>query len=498
MTIQDILNEYDSMKGERTAAELQKYLEDHLRNAEESGDKGVQIALNNELVGITRYSGDVKAAMRVCANVTDLMTELGLTRSREYAIALINMATTYRVYGLLDEAKRRYDEAKALMDELGLSDPLMGSLYNNNLALLYIDKQEYSRAKEHLMKALATVSEDSALTEDKKITLDNLALVNDRLGKRHLERCRDFYEAYGRPMIEKKFPDHADRIAAGLVGEGSECFGFEDDLSRDHDFELGFCLWLNAADHEAIGQQLQQEYAELVRRYGDSGSFPDNVHRRHGVFSVGDFYADLLHIPMELVNKFRGNRRDDVLTLKEWMSIEEMSLAAATNGSVFFEGDGSFSRIRKRILEYYPEDVWKARIAVKLHEFSQSGQYNYARMMARGDRVTAKICLGRALDSAMEILYLLNRKYAPYYKWRRKGLEAFGNTAGCREILDRLALLPDQSDAWKSGYNSYEVNYKDKVAAGIEELAGEILRLMKEQKLVSGDETFLESYVRQM
>lgn len=498
MDIRDILRQYDEMMDNSSIDQLQAFLTDYLREAEELGDKGAQIALNNELVGITRRSGDRKAAMSACANVTSLMTELGLIRSREYAVALINMATTYRVYGLLDEAKRRFDSAKELIDQLGLTDPIMQSLYNNNLGLLYIDKGEYRHAKTHLEEALSIVSQYPEMAGDREITRKNLDIVNIRLNGSHMDKCRDFYETYGKPIIEARFPDYADRIAAGLVGEGSECFGFDDDYSVDHDFEIGFCLWLSQGDYDVIGENLQREYNLIIEKYGQGGVNLDNTGRRHGVFSAREFYARLLHIPKELVGKFMGNRKDDVLTIQEWMSIDEMHLASAVNGEIFAEGDGTFTRIRKKLQEYYPEEVRKMRLAIKLHEFSQSGQYNYARMMARGDSVTARVCLGKAMDSGMEILYLLNRTYAPYYKWRRKGLEVFGNTAGCREILDRIATLPDQSEAWKRGYNSYEVNKKDAIALGIEELAGEILRLMKEQQLVIGDELFLESYVQKM
>ncbi len=474
--IQGILAEYDSMLGKRTEKELQDFLNGHLKEAEEAGDKGAQIALNNELVGITRRTGDIRAAMKACSDVTELMKELGMTKTREYTIALINMATTYRVYGLLDEAKRRYDAALALMNELALTDPVMQSLYNNNIALLHIDKGEYEQAKEHLEKALAIVSKYPEMAGDKEVTLKNLDIVNERLGRSHMDRCRDFYETCLRPMIESKFPDYADRIAAGLVGEGSECFGYDDDYSKDHDMEIGACLWLSKGDYDAIGEELQHEYEELAKRYGNSGPNMANAGGRHGVFSAREFYANLLHIPLEMAGKFMGNRKGDELSTEEWMSIDEMHLAAAVNGKIFAEGDGTFTKIRNKLLEYYPDNIWRMRLAIKLHEFSQSGQYNYARMMARGDLVTARICLGKALDAGMEILYLINKTYAPYYKWRRRGLESFANTAGCRIILDRLAVLPDQSDAWKEGYNSYEVNRKDGVAAGIEELAGEIIR----------------------
>ena len=57
-----------------------------------------------------------------------------------------------------------------------------------------------------------------------------------------LELSKRFYETYGAPMLSEKFPELEDKLAIGLVGDGSECFGYDDDISRDHDFEPGFCI----------------------------------------------------------------------------------------------------------------------------------------------------------------------------------------------------------------------------------------------------------------
>ena len=85
--------------------------------------------------------------------------------------------------------------------------------------------------------------------------------------RKGLELARAYYEQYGRPMLEKEFPDVLDRIAAGLCGHGSECFGYDDAVSRDHDFEPGFCLWLTDEDERTFGFRLFRAYRRLPQEF---------------------------------------------------------------------------------------------------------------------------------------------------------------------------------------------------------------------------------------
>ena len=63
-----------------------------------------------------------------------------------------------------------------------------------------------------------------------------------------LELSQRYYEAYGREMIERIDPALLARVSVGLCGEGSQCFGFDDQISQDHDFAPGFCVWLSEED----------------------------------------------------------------------------------------------------------------------------------------------------------------------------------------------------------------------------------------------------------
>ena len=64
-----------------------------------------------------------------------------------------------------------------------------------------------------------------------------------------LALSRSFYETIGKPALEQQFPALMSRMAIGLAGEGSECLGFDDELSRDHDWGPAFCIWLEKEDY---------------------------------------------------------------------------------------------------------------------------------------------------------------------------------------------------------------------------------------------------------
>ena len=71
-----------------------------------------------------------------------------------------------------------------------------------------------------------------------------------------LQLTKAYFDAYGRTLIEGPLAPYQSVLAAGLVGEGSDCFGFDDAISQDHDFGPGFCLWLPDALYQEVGRNL--------------------------------------------------------------------------------------------------------------------------------------------------------------------------------------------------------------------------------------------------
>ena len=46
-----------------------------------------------------------------------------------------------------------------------------------------------------------------------------------------IELAEKFYDRFGKPMLEEKFPHLKDKIAVGVAGGGSDSYGFDDETS---------------------------------------------------------------------------------------------------------------------------------------------------------------------------------------------------------------------------------------------------------------------------
>jgi len=281
---------------------------------------------------------------------------------------------------------------------------------------------------------------------------------------RGLDISRAFFKRYGLPMLCERFPEYEPHIAAGLVGEGSECWGFDDEISRDHDWGPGFCVWLTEEDYARFGGTLAELYAALPAEYlgfRRLRALPQTSDRV-GVMTVGGFYTRYL------------GRADRPPTVQEWRYVPESGLAVVTNGRVFQDPAGAFTAVRSDLLAYFPEELRRKKLAMHCALAGQSGQYNYARCLAHGEPVAALLALGEFLQHVHAAAFLLCRRYRPYYKWADRALrELPGLGAALPPLLRRCAEEPERR------------------AAAIEEISAVLIAELRQQGLTNGGSDFL-------
>ena len=256
-----------------------------------------------------------------------------------------------------------------------------------------------------------------------------------------LELSRAFFEECGMPMLKELFSDLMPFLAAGLFGSGSECFGYDDDVSRDHHFEPGFCLFLpeEAVVDRRTAFLLERAYSKLPRTFGGVSRpvLQPVGGARHGVFRTTEFFQKLIGSP------------DGLLNLQEWLSIPEQALAEATNGELYFDSLGEVTRIRSA-LRFFPEDVRRKKLAGHLLLMEQAGQYNYARCLSHGETGAAQLAAGEFVSSVMSAVFLLNRRYQPYYKWRFRALRELEKLSELAKPLEQILTSGNDAGSAKT------------------------------------------------
>jgi len=226
-----------------------------------------------------------------------------------------------------------------------------------------------------------------------------------------LDLSERFFFEMALPSLQREFPLEWQRMGAGLVGNGSDCFGFDDEISRDHDWGVELFVWLSERDYESLGDDVRAWKRELWTHHPEVAFREVSSYGTHETITTPDrFYQHLVGFP---------HGPSSVL---EWRRVPEESLALCVNGRVFSDPLGEFSLTRQHLLEYYPEDLRRKKIAARCLAAAQTGQYNFLRCAQRGDTVAKELTLSRFAQDVIHLVFLLNRRYMPYYKWSYRAM----------------------------------------------------------------------------
>lgn len=277
-----------------------------------------------------------------------------------------------------------------------------------------------------------------------------------------LELARKYYEAFGRAMIRECFPEYEEMIAAGLTGSGSECYGYDDEISEDHDFEPGFCLFIPGEDivDRKTAFQMERAYARLPSEFegyhrqkmGPAGG------QRHGVFRIQEYFQD------------RIGCLPENLTPERWLRLPEHVLAEAVNGEMF-QDTLSLMEDQRNILRRMPEEIRRKKLAGHLLMMAQSGQYNYTRCIRHGEPGAAQLAVTEYVRHTMAALFLLNRKYMPYYKWCFRAFRELPDQSENARLLEEMICTGNDPETAEAKYFR------------IEALASEVIDMLQAQDL---------------
>ncbi len=219
-----------------------------------------------------------------------------------------------------------------------------------------------------------------------------------------LEISRSYFNEFGLPMLAEGFFEISQYLCCGMFGSGSECLGYDDEESRDHDFEPGFMILLPGEDivDRRTEFLLERAYAKLPKEYMGlkRSMFAPGGGSRKGVIRAEEFFYDRL------------GTRDGYLSVAQWLQTPEQYLLEATNGEVYFDNYGLVTEIRQRIA-YLPEDIRLKKLAG-------------------------------------------NKRYEPFYKWAFRGLEEFPVLKDVITVLKVLITTDNDGEMAEQKYYAME------------------------------------------
>ena len=360
----------------------------------------------------------------------------------EYAVTLSNLFNPCYQLGMKEKAiEYLYKAIEIFEKNVGKEHPLYSASLNN-MAIYYYNERQLEKAIEFFEKAAEISKKTMGLDSDNyKNILSNIEFIKEELGKisdtsssqknkvdnnkigenlikedlkniKGLELSKRYFYDLVLPEFEKNLNNILPLCAFGLVGEGSECYGYDDKISQDHDFGPSVCIWLRKDDYLKHKDKINGVLKVLPKTYLGFQELKESEwgSDRRGLLNIEDFYF-----------KFLGSSKAPE-TIADWQKIPETALATVTNGEVFLDNLGEFTKIRNDLLNYYPEAMRQNKIATRLMNISQHGQYNYTRCLKRNDLVAANQCLYLFVDEVIHLVFLLNRRYKIFYKWSNRTL----------------------------------------------------------------------------
>ena len=247
---------------------------------------------------------------------------------------------------------------------------------------------------------------------------------------------RDFIELILLPLLKESLPDDFDRLAVAIVGTGSDVLGLDDEISRDHHWGPRANVLYLRKDAGRMRKSLSALFSEKLPRRFREFEIHVNIGNMTGVCcgAVEDFFQRFL--------------QTDQLPARDvdWLALCEVDLFHVTAGQVLYDGPGELTR-RREALAYYPEHVWKKRVADWcMYVSGRDAPYNIYRVSKRDDDLTCGIYFGLCVKRLMELCFALNRRYAPYTKWLNRTFRSLPRFA------DDLAPLIDDAlleTSWK-------------------------------------------------
>ena len=271
------------------------------------------------------------------------------------------------------------------------------------------------------------------------------------------ELARRFHADVVAPLLARAMPGLG--YAAGRLGSGSDVLGFDDAMSRDHDWGCRLTLLVDEADSEAVPHIAGLLERELPGSYlGRPVRFPVtwDSSRTHkvDVATVAGFATSRL-----------GVDPTGGLPALDWLVLTGQSVLEVIAGPVFTDRTAELEPVRAA-LRWYPPDIERYVLAAGWQRLSQEMPM-VGRSAERGDELGSRLLSARLADDLMWLAFAVSRRWPPYAKWRGTAFQSLDVAPDLSGPLAAAAAAPDWHDRQSGLAQACEVLLNAQRARGL-------------------------------
>jgi hypothetical protein len=280
------------------------------------------------------------------------------------------------------------------------------------------------------------------------------------------ELARRFHADVVAPLLARAMPRLG--YAAGRLGSGSDVLGFDDAMSRDHDWGCRLTLLVDGSDRGAVPHITELLERELPGSYqGHPVRFPLtwDSSRTHNVdvATVAGFATGRLG-----VDPAGG------LPVLDWLVLTGQSVLEVIAGPVFTDRTTELAPVRAA-LRWYPPDIERYVLAAGWQRLSQEMPM-VGRTGERGDELGSRLLSARLADDLMWLAFAVSRRWPPYAKWRGTAFRSLGVAQDLSGPLAAAAAAPDWRDRESGLADACEVLLNAQRARGLPAPAAAVTR----------------------
>jgi hypothetical protein len=252
-----------------------------------------------------------------------------------------------------------------------------------------------------------------------------------------LQLSEALYREAVAPILAREFPGLAH--SAARIGTGSDVLGFDTVRSTDHEWGPRLLLFLSETDVAIHGPPIVETLRHTLPR--EIRGYPTNFGPTHeaGVSNLQPVESGPVEHKVEVTTLHHflqerlGITSAHELDVLDWLTFSEQALLEVTAGAAFHDGLGTLVETR-RLLAYYPHDIWLYLLAAQWARISQQEPF-VGRTGEVGDELGSALIATALVRDVMCLGFLMERRYAPYSKWFGS---AFARLACAAELQPHL------------------------------------------------------------